>query len=145
MLDKRFNEKIAYMPLSVDLSTRTRLRLSVTDEGRRCELTAVSPLPESEAIAYFMNPRNCKYLIVHAAKAIPFALAYIVDRDGNLIDDCLLEQVEDECLMVEEFLRKHTLKQDFYYLVRATQFKSVRTVRDVSPIENECIFDYVPA
>lgn len=138
-------EKLASILLSVDISKRTRLRLSVTYEGHRRILTAVSPLPESEAVAYFLDPRNCQHLTVHAAEAIPFALAYIVDQDGNLIDDCQLEQVEDESLMVEDFLRCHTCHKNRYYLVRATEFKGVRTIHDVIALDKERIFENVTA
>lgn len=138
-------EGVEEIPLSVDISHRTRLRLSVTDEGRKCILTAVSALPESEAIAYFLNSANCKYLTVHSAEPIPFALAYIVDSDGRLIDDCLLEQIEDECLMLEEFFTRHKFYPNKYYLVRATEMKGVRTVHSVTPIEKERTFECVPA
>ena len=134
---------MASIPLSVDISRRTRLRLTVTEDGEHRSLIAIAELPEEKAIGYFLEPDNCRYMIVHEAVPVPFALAYIVDRNGRLMDDCLLEQAEDESLMVEEFLRLRKLRKGQYFLVRAIQRREVRTILSVTPLEKKRTFESV--
>lgn len=138
-------EKLASLPLSVDLSKRTRLRLSVTENGHRCFLTGISGLPEEEAVADFMKAGNSRHLVVHEAVPIPFALAYIVDGEGQLVDDCQLEQAEDESLMVDDFMHRNTFRWGEYWLVRATEMRGVRTILSVTPLENQRTFGQVTA
>lgn len=145
-MDKNLvNDKyLKELPLSCNVTNKTRLRLLVYDEcGDKRSLIGISNLPEQEAIKFFLNPKNSKDLQITEAVPVPFYLAYIVSADGALIDDCVIEQPEDAAFMLENFYTNHPDQYSGaeFLLVYAIEFRGLRSIIEVRPIDNQYLND----
>ncbi|WP_195375350.1 hypothetical protein [Parabacteroides leei] len=138
------NKHLINLHLSSNVGNKTRLRLLVYDGcGDKRSLIGISNLPEENAIEFFLNPKNSKDLQIMEAVPVPFYLAYIVSADGELIDDCIIEQPEDPIFMLEDFYKNHPDQYTGaeFLLVYAIEFRGIRSIVEVRKIDNQYLND----
>lgn len=133
------DSQLAQIPLSIPVEEMTRLQLRVVYNGQKEVKTvfARSKEKEEDAIRYFMDPRSWPAMKVKEAEAVPFYLAYIVRKDGFLVDDCIIEQESNLTYMLSDFADSARYRSDRsgFLMVHAISFRGTRFITGVHDID----------
>lgn len=123
-----FNLSPVLASLSFDSLNRTRT--CVHAAGR--VLVGIDNKPEAEAIAHVLKSCAAKGMTVESVESVPFVAAFIVDGDGECVDECIFDRSEDLYIMLSSFAENYTIVSsdpaDLCRVITTTEYRGEREV-----------------